>query len=229
MKTNSKLGTLRTSRKESNIHEYYPSHPDVNLENIRINMVGKYSISKPRDADAISRKILQFWKDIMHGSSHCTIVDGTAGFAGNAISFAKYFQKVIAIEKDPIHFSILKNNIFVYRLEKKVHTVNGDYVSMLLTGKRYSVGQIVFLDPPWTNPGEKWYSKRGIYMLKLSGKPIYEIIDYLLRETSASLVVIKVPSNFDFGLLMKRLPDFLLMSTKIANFYCIFCCFPSFG
>lgn len=57
---------------------------------------------------------------------------------------------------------------------------------------------VVFIDPPW---GIKYFEKKKLSLF-LSNKPLVKVCRDLLGQTS--LIVIKVPWNFDFKTFQKK-------------------------
>lgn len=169
--------------KNANMSLYFP--PTKNINKLKITNVGIYSVSKPKDAEWITQKILENVKD----PKKLVITDGTASVGGNTISFAKHFKKVNAIEMSEIHTVILKNNIDVYGL-KNVDIINGDSLIEVPKLKQ----DIVFIDAPWSGTQ---YKKHRIMKLYMSGKPLTTIANDFLKVSS--VLALKVPHNFDFG------------------------------
>ena len=110
------------------------------------------------------------------------ITDATACIGGNTTFFEKDFKVVIAIEKDPNIFKILKSNT------TKSVKYNCSYIDVM-----YTIHQdLVFIDPPWGGPD---YKKEDNIILKLDGIDVLDIIDLIYHFTR--FVALKVPNNFD--------------------------------
>jgi len=110
------------------------------------------------------------------------ITDATACIGGNTIYFEKDFKVVIAIEKDPDNFKILKTNT------KKSITYNCSYNDIMYTIQQ----DLIFIDPPW---GGSNYKNEENLILRLDGVNVLDIIDNLYHFTR--FVALKVPNNFD--------------------------------
>jgi 16S rRNA G966 N2-methylase RsmD len=212
--------------------KYFPTVPGVNLGNLKIHEVGKYSVTRPRDADDVLQTLLKFIdmsscpapKERKHTLS---IIDATACVGGDTISFASAFQKVISVEKDPNTFELLKNNIGVYKLlHDKVLPINADFVELLKHEALPFPVDIIYMDPPWNPEGQPWHSGLKKLMLKLSDMPVYDVVRLAMRNTPARTVAVKVPQNFDFRTFVKKLSDVLLMVHSVSSFYIIFCSLP---
>ena len=110
------------------------------------------------------------------------ITDATACIGGNTVFFEKDFKVVIAIEKDPDVFKILKSNT------TKSLNYNCSYVDVM-----YAIQQdLVFIDPPW---GGSDYKKETNVILKLDDINVLDIINNIYHNTR--FVALKVPNNFD--------------------------------
>ena len=72
---------------------FFPNYNEVNFNNLEIDDIGEYSITRPPDATLITEIIKAETND-------STILDTTAGTGGNSISFAMHFNNVIAVESN---------------------------------------------------------------------------------------------------------------------------------
>ena len=126
------------------------------------------------------------------------ITDGTAGVGGNAISFDKYFKKVNAVENNSTRFKYLVNNMKIYE-SQLTEFYHADYTTIYLKLEQ----DVVFLDPPWGGPD---YKNQNKIKIKLSNIPIETIINNLMNTQQASLVVLKLPLNYDYEYFNKCFP-----------------------
>jgi 16S rRNA G966 N2-methylase RsmD len=55
-----------------------------------------------------------------------TALDGFSGCGGNTISLAKQFEKVIAVDLDPVKISFCHHNAGIYGVEEKIHLMCED-------------------------------------------------------------------------------------------------------
>lgn len=153
---------------------------------LQITKESIFSLSR-KDA---SEKTTQDIKAVLGDDlSKLTITDATANVGGNTLNFATHFKNVNAVEIDPVNHSALANNVKVAGLSN-VNVVNDDYLKVMNTLKQ----DVIFFDPPWGGPG---YWKEGPITLKLSGKPLYEVINEIKEKPK--LIVIKAPKNFAFA------------------------------
>jgi len=191
------------------IKRFFPYQENIDMEKLMISDIGKYSISKPYEADNISNIIINIMvKKNMNPNNLC-ITDATAGFGGNLINFSKRFKKVIGIEKSTINYNIMKNNIEVYGLEN-IEIYNNSFIKIIPE----LCGNVVFIDPPWG--GRKYRYKTNI-MLHLDKVYIYDIVNQIPNSTK--LIAIKIPYNFDYSSFITKIyPNQSISHWSINNY-----------
>ena len=163
------------------INKIFPIIPNSAL--LKYDTEGLWSISLPSDADKISLLILNKF------GSNIYILDGTSGIGGNVISFAKYFNKVCAIELNISRFEILKNNINTYQLNN-VNLINDNSINYL--NNNYD---IYFFDPPWGGPE---YKNKKNLRFKLDTYTLSEII-IKIKNYNNKPIIFKLPNNYDLS------------------------------
>jgi 16S rRNA G966 N2-methylase RsmD len=158
---------------------------------LKITDKGKYSISKPCDAEWITNIICNFSINILkkHPSTQI-ITDGTAGIGGNVIDFSKHFSQVNAVEINKVHYEVLKNNVEAIDL-KNVKTYNDNFLNFVDLFKYQK--SIFFIDPPW---GGKSYKNFKYFNLKLGKIMIYDVINILFKK-GYKYVFLKAPINLN--------------------------------
>ena len=87
----------------------FPNFNNIDMEKLKYDSEGLYSISHPEDAEFISEEIKK-----LKGTSDLDIFEGTAGLGGNIISFAKNFKSVTGVEQNEIRYEMLENNMKSY-------------------------------------------------------------------------------------------------------------------
>jgi 16S rRNA G966 N2-methylase RsmD len=191
---------------------FFPNYNEVNFNNLKIDTIGEYSITRPPDAKQISEIIKSETND-------SCILDTTAGSGGNTLSFAKYFDTVISVESNFDRYCILKNNINEYGF-KNILTYYNDCLNII--ERKYS--KIIFFDPPW---GGKSYTKQDKIDLLLSGFKIYMIIRYIFIEFPDNTIFIKIPVNFDYDQLEAdvNIENLKFKLFTINKFYLLKICF----
>lgn len=61
---------------------------------------------------------------------HCTVVDAMCGCGGNSIQFARYFDKVIAVDINPERIEMARHNADIYGVMEKIEFIAGDFLQM---------------------------------------------------------------------------------------------------
>jgi len=164
-----------------------------NKKLLKITDKGKYSISKPIDADWITNIIINFSINILKKDPLTqNIIDATAGIGGNVINFSKNFLQVSAIEINAVHYEVLKNNINALDL-KNIKLYNDNFLNFVEIHKNNN--SIFFLDPPW---GGKSYKNFKYFNLKLGKIMIHDVINILYKK-GYKYVFLKAPINLNIS------------------------------
>lgn len=176
------------------IKKYFPENNENNNEDfyksLKIDTVGRFSISLPYDAQQTTLFILnKLHKKNILGKSF-VITDATAGVGGNTLSFCKHFKHVNAIELDAVRHHYLINNITQYNYQNITY-YNVDYLEIMHQLRQ----DIIFIDPPW---GGKKYKYRTKLKIVLSGQSFETILMKLIHCKLAKYIVLKLPMNYDF-------------------------------
>lgn len=195
-----------------NIKRFFPEEENVDYSKLKLTEIGKYSISKPTEADCISNIIINtILKHSLGDPKKMTITDATGGFGGNILSFARHFRLVIGIEKHKVHYDILKNNINVFNYGYKVNIIHSSFIKII----PHVCKDVIFIDPPWG--GKKYRFKKSV-MLHLDQMDIFDIINQIPSETK--LIALKIPFNFDYRKFIQNInPGYIIGNHKIKNYY----------
>ena len=215
---------------------YFQPVAAIDSGKLRMTNVSVYSTTPWKEANFISRTIVNFFKDSNTPQAPSTnktlniinlsqkpknlkgcpplpivITDATANIGGNTISFyLNGLTSVNAVEMDELTCEILKHNLSVYQLPtQNVHCC--DYLSIY----KQFVQDVVFLDPPWGGPD---YKKATLLDLYLGENPSVNIIDIcaqLFEENKVKMIVLKLPINYNLPGLMSRLPKKSFLTHKI--------------
>ena len=161
---------------------------------LRLDAEAHFSVTDEDMADKFTDAIAQ-----LPGVSPATpVVDATACVGGNALSFAKRFARVVAIENDAGRCALLRHNAAVLGREAVLEVHEGDCVELV---PQLQLGQggardsfVVFLDPPW---GGLSYKDQEVCELFLSDVPLSAVITNFLALPGCAWCVVKVPFNFD--------------------------------
>ena len=142
-------------------------------EGIIMDEEGWYSVTPEKIAEHIAKRC--------EGK---VVVDAFCGCGGNAIQFAKYCKKVIAIDIDPFKLTCARKNAQVYKVEDKIEFVEGDcleWMASLAENKltlglnREDVVDVVFLSPPWGGPTYMKAKVFDINTMPVNGTQIFEV------------------------------------------------------
>ncbi len=160
-----------------------------------------YSTTDQLTADKIAKDVLKYV------SSDSVITDATACIGGSAFAFSQYFNKVNAIEIDPIRFKYLVSNINLLEV-KNIECIYGDAIEECLKIKH----DVIFIDPPWGGPE---YKKHKLIHLYLSNIPLSDVCKSF--KVVCDFIVIKVPKNFDEETFIKDTDEFMNIIYKNTN------------
>jgi 16S rRNA G966 N2-methylase RsmD len=163
---------------------------EKNKKQLKITDKGLYSISKYQDAQWISHEIIRFLNSQNINACEETIIDSTACVGGNTINFTRYFKFVEAIEINPTHYKVLKNNIEALSIQNaRIHLD-----SFLNIYQNFS-NKIFYMDPPW---GRSLYKKFKYFNLKIGKYPISTIIN-MLYDAHFEYFILKAPCNLNLS------------------------------
>lgn len=90
--------------------------PAALLREIQMDEVATFSVTDVQSAEIMSRALAA-----LEGvSEHSVVTDATACVGGNAISLARYFRHVNAVELDPVRCAMLQHNLAVCLRQQQV-------------------------------------------------------------------------------------------------------------
>lgn len=184
---------------------YFPTADGVCQEALIIDKEGKYSISRPDQAQATTDLVIAKARDLglYHKTQH--IIDATAGWGGNTLNFSENFGHVFAMERNIEHFQALTFNLRAYGLDEGgVTLMHTDCMEAIRSGSMRAT--LCFADPPWSQPGLQWYKEETEWPLFLSDRPLAEDVTEILTDTSVKLFVLKIPANFAIEAFIGDLP-----------------------
>jgi 16S rRNA G966 N2-methylase RsmD len=185
---------------------------DKNLHSkLKIDEIGLYSISTPKNASIISQLI----KKNINYNDNIIITDAMAGVGGNTISFSSYFYFVNSIEIDETRFNYLVSNSSLYNKEN-ILCIKGNFFDYIT--KLYQ--DILFLDPPW---GGKTYKDNLNFRIKINEEYIEDICNYIIEKGLCNMIALKLPLNYDLEymnmikkeIIIERMEKMLLIIIKL--------------
>tara|TARA_Y100000780_G_C13600485_1_gene384406 strand:- start:8 stop:781 length:774 start_codon:yes stop_codon:yes gene_type:complete len=164
----------------------FPTKTGINIMNLKMNRVGIYSLTKPKEAkdtlDIIKKHI---------DPKKSVLLDATAGIGGFIFNISDEFKKVIGYEIDEEQFELLKHNLKIYGI-KNAKIRNKDFTENLGEKK----GDVVIVDPPW---GGLDYKSEKKLNLKLGELTMNKLVDKL----NVKLILLKLPINHDLDIFKK--------------------------
>jgi len=166
--------------------------------------VGLYSISIVRDAKATTQFFIGEMYKLKKHTKNMTIMDGTGGLGGNAISFCFAFKKVNVFEIDKDRFTMLSKNISNYKFDN--YSLYNQNCLVNLNSKI----DIYFFDPPWGGPEYKNTEK---LRLKLGDNTLLEIVENIRKIRKDTFISFKLPFNYD----LKEFIKYKLKTFQIRN------------
>mgnify|MGYP005991590857 CR=1 FL=1 len=170
----------------------------VKKNNKRLMMtdIGKYSITKPQHTIWIKKQLITFFKEKHINTKTLSLIDCNAGLGGDTISFSKYFKHVYAIEKNDIHFHLLKNNCDAIGL-KNIDFKHSNFFDIIKQKEIRQKYNILFLDPPWGGPNYKKYESVNLEIeLGDNKRELHEVVNELFPFYS--YIILKSPINLKF-------------------------------
>lgn len=184
------------------IKKLFPDLPNVSnktKDDLLINKIGLYSMTKPIEADIIY-KIIEKYLD----TSTSVLLDATAGVGGHVLNLSADFNKIIAYEIDKTQFSILEHNVNTYgftnvelHLDDYTKNINADY------------SDVVIIDPPW---GGINYKEATNLNLKLGNYTM----DQIVNKIDTKLVLLKLPMNHSMEIFPKSTKKYRICNYLIV-------------
>jgi hypothetical protein len=159
---------------------FFPSNNDK----IRIDTVGKYSITLPNKTQIITNLIAKYMN-----TSDLVITDAMACIGGDTLTFSKTFTKVNACELDAVRFEYLKHNMEIFEC-KNITFLNNNYLDIF----DKITQDVIYIDPPWGGPE---YKKKDKVRIKFGEIKLEDICDKIVENKLCKLLVLKLPYNYD--------------------------------
>jgi predicted RNA methylase len=178
------------------IYKYFPFISKYKYSQLKIDDIGMYSISTPKNADIISKLIKKnfFAQNII-------VTDAMAGVGGNTLSFASNFYFVNSIELDVKRFGYLVSNIDLYGKDN-VLCIKGNYLDLM--HKVYQ--DVIFMDPPW---GGKSYKNFEDISFQLDGRTLESICEEIRIAKLCKMIVLKLPLNYNLDKFGPKIREFM--------------------
>lgn len=156
----------------------------------------------------------------LHGGKFINVIESNGGLGGDTITFAKHVKvsSVVSIELDDERFKSLVHNVSLYKkISGKVKLYNDNFIDWFIRNKRKveKKNTCLFVDPPWGGADYKQKKKiDDLYMMDNSGT-LYGMMDIVnLVSKYFTMVIIKLPYNFNMDIFNRSLKEYYLMEIK---------------
>jgi predicted RNA methylase len=175
---------------------HFPKPLDPAL--VRMSAQSIYSTAFIKDGKITARIAAKLCKIINTTTKYdYDIIDATANVGGNTIPFILTGLHVMSIERDPMEFTRLKNNVDLLNR----HNVVIKQGSCLDVFKQRVTAKVVYFDPPWGGPKYKMFDQ---LILPLDKHDTCSIINKYLNSGQFAYVILKAPRNVYLGALDKN-------------------------
>jgi len=126
-----------------------------------------------------------------------TIADLCCSIGSNSIQFAKFSNKVIAVDINKERLEKTKHNAKLYNIDKKIEFILGDILDDSLLSKIKA--DIVFIDPDWSKDGNF-----NIHVIDVNKTipPISLVFEKIKKHISENIAV-KLSKNMDIDSVKK--------------------------
>jgi len=175
---------------------YFPYKKGLNYSDILVTTEGIYSISSNKGSSKLVYLLEKYFKN-----TKITITDATANNGSDSIALALKFLHINSIELNKINYTVLKNNITVYKLNN-IDIYNGDSLDIIPKLKQ----DVIYIDAPWGGSGYKNNARMELYLGDLELGSVYNKF-----KNNTKLFVFKIPKNYDFT-------NFIQI-TKVEKYY----------
>ena len=201
MSDNSKKNVQPIIIENFNVKNYFN---DIDLKKIndnkkfKITDVAKYSITKPVHTSWIKSLLINFFKNKNISTKNLNIVDCTACVGGDTISLSKYFKNILSIEKNIIHYNLLKNNVEILNINN-IKLINDDFINYIRSNKIEEKYDLLFIDPPWGGPNYKNHENIDLFINDNNNEKINlkDIINSYYNKFN--YIILKSPKNLNLN------------------------------
>lgn len=225
-KKTSKTETLSEKKDVSQLSQIEPPKEEVKIEKKLSSFLSHFF---PGDITFIQPNI-NFTEETLHYMSPMSkadklaallktypraqlVVDVFAGIGGNTLGFARAGLRVVAYERDPERFQMLRNNVLHYRFEKQVTTIRGEFnfgkdLDIIRTIQKIEADKVVFFfDPPWLPSFVQNFDKSQYILtgITLAGQLLEDIAKKTLQEYGGS--IFHLPPGYSLNLAGRIVDD----------------------
>ncbi len=184
------------------LKKIFPEPQSNNYNGLKYDVEGLWSITHPKEADYISKKIIS-----LIGRTDLNILDMTAGCGGNMISFLKFFKHVTGIEINKERYDILKNNLNKYNFNN-YSLLNDDCIN-IINSNDINNYDVYFIDPPWGGPDYKNFNSIQLYISDI------KLEDIIIMLPKNKLIILKIPFNAVLNINLNIIHEYKYNNVKI--------------
>lgn len=172
---------------EKEMKDIFPRKHGIDYTALIMTTEGRYSVSK-RWASML---LVETIKKMLGPLASLHILDCTSNVGCDTIQLALNFARVTAVERDPMNFRALKNNINVFGLDN-VDAIQDDMLNVIGQHRHYDV---IYIDAPWSslNDNELYIGTESLVSL------------YEKYKTSTTVMIFKVPRTYDLLRFKRRI------------------------
>lgn len=191
--------------KSIDFSKLFPLKEGVDRNKLRITDIGLYSVTPYTEAEQMVDIIAKY---VDKPLNQLVITESNGGLGGNTLAFAKRFKSVNVAEYSDLHCDILRWNISAYGYDNiKL------YCSSYLDVFEQLEQNILFIDAVWFGPGYKYVKKLQLYI----GEFLIEDVINIIKD-KITLLVLKIPFNFDMDFFKKKVTFKNMFVHKIKNY-----------
>jgi len=182
-----------TSVDENFIKKIFITTENIDINKIMFTNESIYSSSRSKGSKRLIDVIKKYYD-----TDNVVITDGTANIGTDAINLSTVYKNINAVEISKINFKALSNNINLFKLEDRVKYYNADINKKI----KDLTQDIIYIDAPWGGPEYKNNNNIDLFLGEVN------IIDfYLENKMLADTFIFKVPYNYNFTLLYKKVKE----------------------
>ena len=184
-----------TSVDENFIKKIFITTENIDINKIMFTNESIYSSSRSKGSKRLIDVIKKYYD-----TDNVVITDGTANIGTDAINLSTVYKNINAVEISKINFKALSNNINLFKLEDRVKYYNADINKKI----KDLTQDIIYIDAPWGGPEYKNNNNIDLFLGEVN------IIDfYLENKMLADTFIFKVPYNYNFTLLYKKVKEMI--------------------
>lgn len=180
--------------------------------------VGLYSIAKPVLIDALVHLLKIIERETGVRLEDSIAIETNAGLGGFTIPLSYMFKRVDAVEIDPLHCDVIRNNARVLKRSANIRVIKKDFLkysdTLLKTSSRST--RFIISDPEW---GGHDYKLEKNKRLGLSNVNIIHFIKLLAGRFD--FFILLAPFNYDQGQLKSELegPGLYIKTHRAGRHY----------